>query len=157
MPAFDKQLWLLATESQTWLSISDLLFFLLSLLFSFHLLLLFSLLASVSVSNLHSCLTFTSCRCACMLAKSQRRWIPKGRDCFSCSLLSPGAKFTNLKSFISACVVTKKCFRCFLSAAAIIFGYIFYCFAWQYFVIFLSKCLFLHLELKDQSEVLFIV
>lgn len=113
-------------QSQTWLSISDFFFFfLISLLFSFHLLLLFSPLASVSVSNLHSCLTFTSCRCACMLAKSQRRWIPKGRDCFSCSLSSPGAKFTNLKSFIFACVV-KKCFRCFLSAAVIPFGYIFF-------------------------------
>lgn len=126
---------------------------LLSLLF-FHLLHLFSPLAFVSVSNLHSCLTFTSCRCACMLAKSQRRWIPKGRDRFSCSLSSPGAKFTNLKSFIFACVV-KKCFRCFLSAAVILFGYIF--FAWKCFAIFLRKCLFLHPGLKDQSEVHFIM
>lgn len=107
--------------------------FLSSLLFSFYLLLLFSLLAFVSVSNLHSCLGFTNCRRACVSAKSQRRWIPKGRDFFSCSLSSPGAKFRNLKSFIFACVV-KKCFRCFLSAAAILSGCI-------VFIILLGKIL----------------
>lgn len=70
-------------------------------------------------------------------------------------VVSRGQIHKILKSFIFACVV-KKCFRWLLSTAAIIFGYILYHFAWKYFVIFLSKCSFLHVGLKDQSEVHFI-
>lgn len=56
--------------------------------------------AFISVNHLHICLRFTRRRYACISARSQRRWIPKGCDHVSCSSSSPGAKFKNSQSFI---------------------------------------------------------